>query len=567
MYDDTEQLIAAGSEALADGRWSSAQRSFEAVLERGDAPEALAGLGDALWWRGETDAAVHFQERAYAAFRRRPDPLQSVLIALSLYFLYRISLGNTAAARGWLGRAARLVDDCELAPLAGWVLLARAHDSDDATAAERWARDACDRARAFADADLELCALSQLGAALVQTGRVQEGIALLDEAMAGSLAGEGERPHTVVYASCNMISACSEIAAIERAAQWIRAADRFTHRYGCAHLYTHCRTYYGGILFATGDWPAAERELKAALGTGRSAERALYGEALARLAQLRLAQGRPEEAERLLEGYEDDYTSACTLAALRLARGEPDETAGIVRRRLRELDEHERTRTGSYRAGAAVCVETAALLELLVEAELDRARPDAAAAAAQRLRALAETLECELIAARAQRALARVPLATGDSAAALPHVERAVALFARLAMPYETARTRVLLTRALSREQERDTAVAHARAALTAFDALGATRDADAAVALLRALGATAARRAPRSTAALTRRELEVLALLGEGLSNRELAERLFLTRKTVEHHVHNVLTKLGLRSRAEAAAYAVRRHTDSAST
>ena len=103
--------------------------------------------------------------------------------------------------------------------------------------------------------------------------------------MAGSLGGEGERLQTVVYTSCNMISSCSQIAEVERATQWIHAADRFSRRYGSPHLYTHCRAYHGSLLYATGDWAGAQREFQAALRTGRSAEPALYGEALAGFAE------------------------------------------------------------------------------------------------------------------------------------------------------------------------------------------------------------------------------------------------------------------------------------------
>ena len=57
----------------------------------------------------------------------------------------------------------------------------------------------------------------------------------------------------------------------------------------------------------------------------------------------------------------------------------------------------------------------------------------------------------------------------------------------------------------------------------------------------------------------MTKRETEVLALLVEGLANAEIAERLFISVRTAEHHVASILAKLDLRSRAEAAAYGVR--------
>jgi DNA-binding NarL/FixJ family response regulator len=101
-------------------------------------------------------------------------------------------------------------------------------------------------------------------------------------------------------------------------------------------------------------------------------------------------------------------------------------------------------------------------------------------------------------------------------------------------------------------------AAAEARAALEAFERLDASRLADAAAALLRTLGVRARVTTP-APGLLTRREQEVLDLVGHGLSNPEIAERLYISRKTVEHHVGNVLAKLGLRSRSEAAAYAVR--------
>jgi DNA-binding NarL/FixJ family response regulator len=143
---------------------------------------------------------------------------------------------------------------------------------------------------------------------------------------------------------------------------------------------------------------------------------------------------------------------------------------------------------------------------------------------------------------------------TGDPRACL---REALAGFSRAQLPMELARTRLALADALVAERP-EVAVAEARAALETFERLQAARDADADAAVLRSLGAPAAV-AKRDGGLLTRREAEVLELIGYGLSNPEIAARLYISRKTVEHHVGNLLAKLGLRSRAEAAAYAAR--------
>jgi DNA-binding CsgD family transcriptional regulator len=160
--------------------------------------------------------------------------------------------------------------------------------------------------------------------------------------------------------------------------------------------------------------------------------------------------------------------------------------------------------------------------------------------------------------ARAERTLGRLLLAAGDSEEAVPHLERALAGFRDLELPLELERSRLLLARTRL-GGAREVAIAEARQALAGFERLGAARDANAAAAFLRSLGLKAARSGPKGIGVLTRREREVLELLGEGLSNPEIAERLIVSRKTVEHHVARILSKLDLRGRAEAAAYAVR--------
>ena len=130
--------------------------------------------------------------------------------------------------------------------------------------------------------DLELCALTQIGVALIDQGRITEGITFHDEAVAGALAGEGEL-NTVVFTTCKMMDSYSRCAQYERMAQWIRAADRFVEGYGCPYLNASCRIHYGEVLFATGDWAPAEEELHAALRLSENSLPAVQAKELALL--------------------------------------------------------------------------------------------------------------------------------------------------------------------------------------------------------------------------------------------------------------------------------------------
>jgi len=180
-----------------------------------------------------------------------------------------------------------------------------------------------------------------------------------------------------------------------------------------------------------------------------------------------------------------------------------------------------------------------------------------AAAAAERLTSIAARRQSIYLTASAALARGSVALANGFPDEARTCLREAIAGFAGAELPMELARTRLELASAVAADRP-EVALVEARAALDGFERLRAARHVDSAAALLRTLGVRVSP-SVRAGGLLTSREIEVLDLVGHGLSNPEIATRLFISRKTVEHHVGNILAKLGLRSRAEAAAYAAR--------
>ena len=537
-----ESQVGAGFQAMATGDWRGARDAFSAVLAVAEVPEALFGLANALFWLGDLAGTIANCEKAYAGFRRRGDPMFAAGAALALVGYNKGYLGNTAAARGWLSRAARIIEN-EAPELRGELLGATAYVTEDPVESEALARQAAEIGRANGNSDLELMAMHAVGQALVQQGRTEEGMALLDEAMAGVIGGEYGDPLTAAQMSCMTMVVCGSCFDLERATQWVQSLQSFIERYGCPFLYAECRTYYGRVLFENGDWGAAETLLAEAISMSQGVFEAPHAFASGTLAELRLAQGRVEDAARVLRGVEGRTEAAAAVASVRLQQGEPSAAAAVLRRRLAATSPNR--------------LDVAAVIELLGEAEIALSDSGAAVERGRALIALGTASHCDLIVAHGERLLGHA-LAASDVPAACAHLETALAAFVHAGIPYRTAQTRLMLAQVLG-HRDREVAGAEARTALAVFEDLGASRDADAAAALMRDLGIKAARTGPKNTGRLTSREQEVLALLGEGLSNPEIARRLFLSRKTVEHHVARILSKLGLRGRAEAAALAAR--------
>jgi DNA-binding CsgD family transcriptional regulator len=551
-------LLRSGQDALARGAWEEARSAFEDVLEQCDpasassgaedrtetSAEVLLGLGTALWWLGETREAVSWWQQAYAAFRPI-EPVQATNVALQLGFVYQANLGNDAAAAGWAAHAARLVSEFALEPMRGWVLLLEATCSSEWDQGRDLAHEARRLAVEFGDRDLELCAMSHIGTIHIEEGNIDDGVPLIDEAMAGALAGEGQLD-SVVFVSCQMIHSCNRCADFQRVVQWVRAADRFMERYGCPFLNATCRANYGGVLFFTGEWNRAEVELQTALKLSGDAMPPVRAETLARLAELRLAQGSVDDAERLVAGFEDHEATVPVCARIHLLQGRAALAAATIERRLDVIGESR--------------LESAWLVELLGQAEIVRGRVESAAERGRKLARLGSTSGCRVMVAHGER-LHGHALATGKEATARRHLDAALREFVRLGMPFEAARTRLLIAQALW-EIAPELAEAEARAALAIFENLGAREDAGATESLLRQIADTTRGQAGKTSdlSDLSRREVEVLRLVAQGLSNQEIAERLILSKHTVHRHVSSILAKLDLSSRAAAAAYAARR-------
>lgn len=539
--------VDAGRAALARGAWEEARLLFEAAVSGTERPETLEGLSWAAWWLNDARVMFETRERAYNLYRSRGDQRGAARMASWLGTDHVDFRGELAVAQGWFARARRLLDGLEPGPEHGWLYVHEAEKhlfTNDTARARELGMAAADLGRQLGLVDLEMMGLATEGLALVTEGAVAEGVPRMDEAAAAALGGEFDEVYPTMWCCCYMIFACERLRDYDRAAQWCKRFEAWSERMRVPFANRLCRAHYAGILVRRGSWVKAEEELTESALLLAEIRPPMAAEAVVRLAELRRRQGRVDEAEEIFAQVEAHPLALLGLGEVCLDRGDPAGARDRAEQYLRDAP----PQTAMLRAGG---------LELLVRALTALGEVERAAAALDELEAVANRVTTEPLRASANFSAGILASARGDPERARTAFEDATRLFLRIGAPFEAARARVELGRALAGLGRTRDAVREARSAATSLRRIGADSAAEQAEAIaLEFEGRPSDHGSP-----LTRRECEVLRLVAGGKSDRGIAGELVLSEHTVHRHVANILTKLGCASRSAAVAEALRRH------
>jgi DNA-binding NarL/FixJ family response regulator len=530
-----------GRAAFAAQAWADAVERLSAADRAAPlAPDDLERLATAAYLVGREDESAELWARPHHELLARGEAERAARCAFWLAFGL-LNRGELARGGGWVARARRVLADSpqDLAEhgyltwlaslrsiMEGRTREALAGFEQAATLGERWGEP-------------DLAALGRLGVgrALIRLGEPGPGVALLDEVMVAVEAGELS-PIVVGDLYCTVLEGCQELFDLRRAQEWTAVLTAWCASQPDLVPYRgQCLLHRAELLQLRGAWPEAMEEARrAAARFLESTRHPAAGAAAYQEAELHRLRGEAAEAE---EGYRQasrwGREPQPGLALLRLAQGQLAAAQAAIRRALDEAsDRHDRCR----------------LLPAVTEIALAAGDLPAAEEAAGELSRAAEELDAPLLRAAAASARGAVLLGRGDARSALAELRSAFAAWQDLEAPYEAARAREGIGLACRALGDQDSAAMELDAARWAFRRLGAATD----LARVEAPGAAA----PAGPAGgLTAREVEVLRLVATGRTNRAIAAELVLSERTVDRHVSNIFTKLGVPSRAAATAWA----------
>jgi ATP/maltotriose-dependent transcriptional regulator MalT len=540
-------LLAAARAAFAERRWAAARAVYAAADDRALSAVDMECWGLSAFLTGcdeESDAA---RERAHHAHLRAGDADGACRAAYWLGLAVTLR-GEPARGAGWFARVRTVLDDSGVTDSVwqGFLLVPRAMQALFAGDYET-ALDLAGQAARFGDRfgnhDLLLLARNARGQALVARGSVAAGLSELDEAMVLVTTAEDISPQLAGLVYCAVINTCRDTFDIRRGREWTAALSRWCASQPELVPYRgQCTVHRAEILQLTGSWSDAVDEIDRA-----SAQAAVTPHDLA-TGMARYQRGELLRLRGDHHGAEAAYQQALDvghdpqpgLALLRLAQGRADAAVAAVQRSLAE----------ARRSALRLRLLPAGVEILLATGDRDGAR-----VLVEELESAAAARSAPLLVAATLQARGALQHASGDAAAALSTLRSAWAAWREIPAPYDAARCRVLIALACRALGDDDTANLELHAARWVFEDLGARPDV-ARVDRLRT-----ETRGDARPAGLTVREVEVLRAVATGATNRAIAERLFLSEKTVARHVANIFTKLDVTSRAAATAFAYEHH------
>jgi DNA-binding NarL/FixJ family response regulator len=536
--DDVSFVLESARRAYGRHDWATARADFDAARREIElSAEDLSALGDCAWWLGDIDAALAAFEGSYRLHlqgrQTRQAATSAVGLAVSLFLR-----GDTELGSGWMNRAQRLLRNQPEGAEHGYLLYLdlesalAAGDLDGVIAKGSYLRDMGER---YGDANLAASGVLFEGRAFVRQGRLKEGMALLDEAMVAVLS-DRLVPEWAGNIYCHLMAVFHELVDIRRAAEWVDATARWLDGLPSAVLFAGiCRVHRSQVLHITGRWEQAEREAVRVCEELAQVHVSGASEGFYQVGEIRRLRGELGAAEQSYErAHEGGRDPQPGLALLRLAQGRPDSASASIHAALVAEGENRLARAPLCAAEVEIALATRSL--------------DTARRACEELESTAAVYRTSGLEAMAAHARGALALDEGAADSALSILRDACRRWRELGADYNASKVCVLLARAYEAVGDADAASRELEAAASAFDRLGAVLDARVVAAL---------RRQEHAPGGLSDREVEVLALVAIGRSNREVAKALFISQKTVARHLSNIFTKLGVSRRTEAAAYA----------
>jgi DNA-binding CsgD family transcriptional regulator/tetratricopeptide (TPR) repeat protein len=537
-------VLEAARHAYARRAWGDAREAFEAAgaLDQLEVDD-LERLATASYLSGHDRSSADAWAAAHRLRLDADDADGAVLCAFWLAFGL-ITHGEMAEGGGWLARAQHLVEERALdGPCTGYLRVPHAlgclerGDHDEAFA-EFDAAGVI--ARRFDDRDLAAFSMLGRGQALCCLGRTDEGVAHFDEVMVAVTSGEVS-PVVAGIVYCAVIDECQQAFDVSRAFEWTGALSRWCDEQpGLVPFRGQCLVHRAQILQLRGAWNEAYDEARLARERLAEPPHPAIGMAHYQLGELQRLRGDLDQAAQSYRRAQETGRSPHPgLALILLARNDVDAAAAAIDTAV---------------AGSTDAIARTRLLPAYVEIMISAGRVDDARRAAGELVDLADASPTAYLRAVAAHTSGAVAVRDGRAREGLAMLRAALAAWSELEVPYEAARCRALLATACTKLGDSTTAGLELAAARRTFVQLGAHLD-------LRTTdwsGSADSDRDQHGRPPLTDRELQMLRRVAQGATNAEIAEDLFVSVKTVERHLSNVLRKLDVPNRAAATAVAL---------